>query len=252
MIYINHNSALEQLQNLVDISFNKTQDHLPSSFILQQQQALELLKSRISLEEIIDESITFNRGLHWEETNPHVKLVNTAEELVKIFQLRSQVYTNSGFHHQYPDAIEGLNFDKFDKNSAIMYFQENDEISGTVRFIFDSNNKLPVEDMYSFGNIRQKYHTFGELSRFVIKNNHKGLSLEFKYLTQSIYHLFISNDIEVTIVAILKEHYKLYSKFGGYKIFEELSSNGEIDIPFLIMSWNPNLASNFFKRTFLR
>lgn len=251
MIYINHNSALEQLQELVDNSFNKTQDYLPSTLKREQEHALELLKKRIYLEEIIDESISFNRALQFEETNPHVKLISSAEELIKIFKLRSEVYLDSGFQHKYPDTIEGLNFDKYDKNSAILYYESNNHMTGTFRFIFDSQEKLPTESVFSFEDVRQQYGKFGELSRFIIKNDTKGLSQEFKYMTQSIYNLFLANGIEITVVAIIQEHYKYYTKFGGSEIISSIENFDNLGYPVYIMSWNPHQASKFFKKAFL-
>jgi len=50
---------------------------------------------------------------------------------------------------------------------------------------------------------------------------------------------------------IKQEHYKLYSKFGGFEIEKELKGYGKVDIPFYITSWNPALVSLFFKRAFL-
>ncbi len=57
MIYINHNRAIEQLENLVNTNLNKTQSYLPKSFHKEQQHALELLKKRIHLEETIEDTI---------------------------------------------------------------------------------------------------------------------------------------------------------------------------------------------------
>lgn len=252
MIYINHNSALEQLKNIIDSSFNKTINYMPDNFNAQQYRALELLKTRVFLEEVVEESITFNKQLNWEETNKNLKLVNTAEELIEVFKLRSTVYTDIGYQGEFPDTIEGLNFDKYDKNAAILYYQSNNIISGTVRFILDSSNKLPSESKFSFDNVRNKYDKFGELSRFVIKNETQGLSLEFKYLTQGVYTLFMHNKIDVMLLAIIKEHYKLYSKFGGGELLQELDDYGKLGHEMFILLWNPALASDFFKRTFLK
>jgi len=251
MIYINHNSALKQLKNIVDSSFNKTTNYMPESFNTQQSYAFELLKKRILLEEIVEESVAFNKRLNWEETNKNLKLVNTVEELIEVFKIRSDVYTDIGYQDEFPDTIEGLNFDKFDKNAAILFYTSNSQITGTTRLIFDSNNKLPSESKFSFDNVRNQYPTIGELSRLIVGNETKGLNLEFKYLMQGIHTIFMHNKIDITLLAIIKEHYKLYTKFGGNEIIQEVNDYGKLGHDVYILSWNPSLASNFFKRAFL-
>jgi len=69
---------------------------------------------------------------------------------------------------------------------------------------------------------------------------------------KAIYILFTNNDIDITLLGIKKEHYKLYTKFGGSSIIKELDNYGKIDLDALILSWNPNEVSNFFRRSFLR
>ena len=66
-----------------------------------------------------------------------------------------------------------------------------------------------------------------------------------------VHNVFTNNDIDLTLSGIRKDHYKLFSKFGGIDIVHELKKYGEVDIPFLIISWNPSLASKFFKKAFL-
>ena len=252
MIYINHNSAIEQLQNIVDSSFQRTINYMPTEFNEQQHHALELLKKRIFLEEIVEESVAFNRGLNWEKTNENLKLISTVEELIEVFKLRSDIYTNIGYQDEFPDTIEGLNFDIYDKNAGILFYTSNSKITGTTRLIFDSVNKLPSESKVSFSGFRKQYETIGELSRLIVSKEKKGLTLEFKYLMQGIHKLFMNNKIDITFLAIKKEHYKMYEKFGGNNIIEEMAGYGKIDYEAYLLSWDPSLASNFFKRTFLR
>ncbi|MCK4875613.1 MAG: GNAT family N-acetyltransferase [Sulfurimonas sp.] len=252
MIYINRNSAIEQFKNIIDNDFNKTTNYMPDNFHKQQLNALDLLKKRVFLEEIVEESISFNRQLNWEDKNKNLKLVNCVEDLINVFKLRSDVYTKIGYQEEYPETIEGLNFDNYDKNSAILCYKNNNKLSGTLRLIFDSNNKLPTEDKFSFDNLRNTYKKIGELSRFAIQNESKGLSLEFKNLFAGIHNIFINNDIDLITTSIKKEHYKLYSKFGGTEIIQEMNNYGKIAHEAYSLTWNPSLASNFFKRAFLK
>lgn len=251
MIYINHNNAIQQLKGIIEQSINKTLDYMPTAFNEEQHHALELLNKRVLLEEVVEESVAFNKKLNWENKNDNLRLVNSVEDLVEVFKLRSDVYTDIGYLEECPDIIDGLNFDEFDKHAAILFYTSNNIITGTARLIFDSNKKLPSESKYSFEYIRQQYKNISELSRLIVKHKVNGLNVEFKYLTQGIYGIYKNNAVDIILSGIRADHYKLYSKFGGTKIEKELNEYGLVDIPFIIMSWNPSLVSSFFKRVFL-
>ena len=145
MIYINHNSAIQQLEQIINSDLDRNTSYIPSKFNKQQHQALKILKKRIFLEEVIEESISFNNSLRWKSTHNSLKLVSNAEELIRVFELRSKVYTDIGYQHEFPDTIEGLNFDKYDMNAAILFYETNKKTTGTTRLIFDSQNGLPTE-----------------------------------------------------------------------------------------------------------
>jgi len=239
------------LEELVKQNINKKLSYMPDSFNQQQYEALELFKQRIFLEKTIDESISFNKNLIFENTNPNLHLATTAEDLIDVFKLRSDVYTNINYQDEFPDTIEGLNFDKYDSNSAILFYKNNKVITGTTRLIFDSENKLPSEDKLSFNKFRNQYKYIGEVSRLMIQNQTKSLGIEFKNLTMGIYCIYKDNNINILLSGIKKEHYKLYSKFGGFNIVKELSNYGYVNEIALILSWDPSKVSKFFKKAFL-
>jgi len=256
-MYLNHNVTLNQLKEVVQKNINHKIDYMSDDFNDAQKNALELFKKRIYLEEVIEETIAFNKKLTWDNSNPNLKLTTTAEDLIEVFKLRSDVYTEiSNLHKeinykdQYKDEIEGLNFDKYDKNSAVLYYKNSDKITGTTRIIFDSKSKLPVEKKFSFDYIREKDNRIAELSRLAVKQK-KGLNLEFKNLFQGIYHIIVNNNIDIAIAVILKDYFKLYTKFGGIQVEKEVDSYGTIDTSNLVVSWNPYIASKFFKKSFL-
>ena len=251
MAYINKNHTLNEVSALIQQSIQKRLDHMQNGFNRQQKYALELFQKRIFLEKTIEEAIAFNKKLVFDDLNKNLQLTKTAEDLLKVFKLRSEVYTDINYQEEFPDTIEGLNFDKYDQTSAILFYKNNKQITGTTRLIFDSKNKLPSEEKYSFNDFRTKYNTIGELSRLIVKHEKKGLNLEFKYLMKAIHTLFMHNDIDITLLGIKKEHYKLYSKFGGSEIVKELKSYGKIELSALILSWDPSKASKFFKKAFL-
>ncbi len=251
MIHINKNVLLTQLQNIIKKDETIKYDYLPDSFNKKQSQAFETFKKRIQLEEIIEETIAFNKSLSWNHSNENLMLTTTAEELIQVFKLRSDVFKEIGYQNEFPDTIEGLNFDKFDKTSALIYYKNNKEISGTIRLIFDSKNNLPSEKIFSFDKIRKKNSTIGEISRNIVKNRGLGLNQEFKYLMSGIYNIFTNNNIDIALSGIKKEHLKLFKKLGGVEVVKELNTYGSFENECLIISYNPKFASKFFKKVFL-
>ena len=254
MVYLNKNVTLNQLKELVQKNINHKIEYMPDAFNNAQKKALELFQKRIFLEEVIDESISFNKKISWDNTNKNLNLTTTAEELINVFKLRSDVYTSINYQNEFPDTIEGLNFDKYDKYSAIMYYQTNNEITGSIRLIFDTKKFLPSEKKYSFNYLRTESNKIGELSRQIVKQNNKGLGLEFKNFYKGIYQICMNNPerINLVLASITQDHFKLYSKFGGIHIEKELDAYGNLSIPFLVLSWQPKQSSNYFKRIFLK
>ena len=249
---INKNIALQELQQLLVSNFSRTLDYMSNDFNTQQQRMIEIFKSRIFLEEIVEETISFNKKINWDFSLKNLQIVTNVEELIEVFKLRSDVYRSINYQKEFPDMIDGLKFDIYDKKSAIIFYQNNKKITGTTRLIFDSENKLPTDKIFNFDDIRKQYNKIGELSRLIVKHEQKGLNLEFKYLMKGVYLLFIQNDIDITFLGIKKEHYKLYERFGGNQIIKELDNYGNLDLDALILSWNPVEVSDFFKRTFLK
>jgi N-acyl-L-homoserine lactone synthetase len=251
MINVNRNIAIKQLQELVEVNFKNNLNYMSEDFNNKQKQALEMFQQRIFLEEVIDNTISFNKSLNWNNTNKFLNLTKTAEDLIDVFKLRSNVYSKIGYNNEFPDMIENLNFDYYDKDSAIIYYKNNNKITGTIKVIFDNDNFLPSDEKYSFDYLRKDYKKLVELSRFIISNDKNGLNLEFKYLFSGVYQLSMNNNIDLILSALKQEHYKMYSKFGGIKIEAELGGYGNINLPALVLSWNPLEISNFFKKVFL-
>lgn len=251
MAYINKNISLNLLQEIIKANIYQRQTYLPKSFLSLQKEALEIFQKRVFLESVLEDTISFNKKLSWEDKYKNLSLVKNAEELIEVFKLRSDVFTQINYNKECPDTIEGLNFDIYDKNSAVIFYKNNKEVTATIRLIFDSENKLPSESKCSFDDMREKYNCIGEISRNIVKNRGHGLNLEFKYLMCGIYNIFMNNNIDIALSGIKQEHLKLFKKLGGVDIYKEMASYGSLDIPFLIISYNPKYASNFFKKVFL-
>ncbi len=250
-ININKNHSLMLLQQLVEKNLSKQLSYMSNSFNKQQIQALELLNQRLFLEKTIDEAISFNKSLNFPNENKNLHLATTAEDLIDVFKLRSNVFTSINYQEEFPDTIAGLNFDKYDSNSAILFYKADKMITGTIRLVFDSVDKFPSEDKYSFDELRLKYDVITEMSRFMVHKELKGLSLEFKYLFSGVHTIFMENNIDIIVSGLKSEHYKMYSKFGGVNILKNLNSYGTFTMPCLILSWDPSQVSKFFKKVFL-
>lgn len=244
--------ALHKLKELVEVNLNSRVQYMPESFNIQQQEALELFQKRIFLEEVIDESISFNKSLNWNCDDTNLQLTTTAEELLNVFKLRSEIYRGINYQDEFPDTIEGLNFDLYDKDSAIIYYKNSDELIGTIRVIFDHHGKLPSEGKFSFDSMRKKHNHIAEVSRLAVKHKTGGLNVGFRYLMKGLHTVFNNNDLDITLSGIKEEHFKLYSKLGGVDIVQKMNSYGSLDIPFIIMSWDLSQTSKFFNRTFLK
>ena len=50
------------------------------------------------------------------------------------------------------------------RNQQLFFIKMKKTITGTTRLIFDSENKLPTDKIFSFDAIRKKYNKIGELS----------------------------------------------------------------------------------------
>lgn len=251
MSYLNKNLSINYLKEIIDNNINVKISFLPDEFKKEQIQALEVFKKRVFLEEIIEETIFFNKKLLWDSQYSNIDLVRTAEELVEVFKLRSSVYKEISYQKECPDIISGLNFDIFDKTSAVVFCKNNSIISGTIRLIFDSKEGLPSEEKCSFSNQRKKFNQIGEISRNIVKTRNQGLNQEFKYLMCGIYNIMTNNNIDIALSGIRSDHLKLFEKLGGVQVEKELDSYGNVDFPFFIISYKPKEASKFFKRVFL-
>lgn len=250
-ININKNNSLMELQQLVEQNLNKQLTYMPDSFNDQQLQALELFKQRLFLEKTIDEAISFNKNLNFPNENKNLHLATTAEDLIDVFKLRSDVFTRINYQEEFPDTIEGLNFDKYDSTSAILFYKVDKMVTGTIRVIFDKLETLPSESQFPFKEMRKQYDNICEVSRLTVYKETKGLNLEFKYMMSGLHTIFNNNDLDISLFGIKKEHYKLYSKLGGVNLIEELNSYGTFNVPCLIVSWDLSQVSKFFKKAFL-
>ncbi len=249
---INKNKALNELQELLNTNIQKKLEYLPDSFYIEEKKAIRFFNNRFFLESIIDKSISFNKALTWNYENKNLQLTTTAEELIDVFKLRSEVYNEIDYLKEFPDEIKGLNFDTYDANSAIIYYKNNKEVSGTIRLIFDSEDGLPSEKNIRFDDLRKKHENIGEISRNIVKYRGKGLNQEFKYLMCGIYNIFINNNINIALSGIKKDDLKLFKKLGGVEIYTQLNNYGLLKIPCLLISYNPSYASSFFKKVFLK
>ncbi|AXH11284.1 N-acyl amino acid synthase FeeM domain-containing protein [Halarcobacter bivalviorum] len=252
MSHLNRNISINFLQEFVNHNIDSKLNYFPEKFNEEQRYALEIFKKRVFLEEIIEDTISFNKNLNWDNKYTNTNLATTAEELIEVFKLRSTVYKEISYQKECPDEIDGLNFDLFDKNSAVIYCKNNNEVSGTIRLIFDSKEGLPSEKKCSFDKQREEFSLIGEISRNIVKTRNKGLNQEFKYLMCGIYNIFVNNGIDMALSGIRADHLKLFEKLGGVQVEKELDSYGNVDIPFLIISYNPTFASKFFKKVFLK
>ncbi|MBN2768398.1 MAG: hypothetical protein JXQ68_04800 [Campylobacterales bacterium] len=222
------------------------------SFLLFKHNITTTITQKYILFSITKNALSFNKKLSLGSCKNNIFLTTTLDELLEVYKLRSKIYAKLQYHREFPDIIDGLNFDVYDEHSAIIYTKKNGRINGTCRLIFDHHkDKLPIDKHYSLDYLRKDGKKLAELSRLVIDHESKGLSQEFKLLTQGTYCTMISNDITNTVSVMSEEHYKWYDKFGGFSIEERFERYGNINKPFIITSWEVAKISIFFKKVFL-
>jgi len=207
-------------------------------------------EKRNAATQVMYKTLSFCSSMQWYEVE-NVHRVQTPKELLEIYTLRSKIYTNLGYNHEFPDAIHGLNFDHFDEHSLILFTKVDNKISGTCRVIFDTQSKLPLDKNYSLDYLRQNNYSLAEVSRLIIATDNKGLNMEFKFLTTGVYSAMIANDSYKLLSVIRKEHFSLYEKFGGFHIEASLQSYGALNNEFVVTVWELAKISRFFKKVFL-
>ena len=206
----------------------------------------QLQKLTIDLEEILNFQLTL----------PNLNVKNlytpqTYQEIIEIFALRSKVYKREGYDKEFPQFIDGLDYDSYDKTSAILFVKFNKKITGSCRVIFDNPKKLPLEKNYSFDYLRAENKSLSELSRLVVDKG--GLGQEPRLLTKGTY-LLLNKEAITTLVSITdkKAYNRYYKNFGGFKIEHEYYGYGKLDKTFIVSSWELSQISPFFKRAFLK
>lgn len=198
----------------------------------------------------VKKTIEFNQNLYKVGTLDGVSLVITVEDLIDIFMLRSEVYQEMGYSNEFPEAIKGLDFDEHDEVSAILYSKRGTTVTGTCRLIFDSDNKLPIDEKFSLDYLRNSNRLLAEGSRVIIKNM-GGLKTEFKFLTIDAYRVLDAYNMNLVSV-MTEEHLKMYRSFGGFGIEKKFQNYGTLDKEFFITLWKTEKISTFFKKVFLK
>jgi len=202
------------------------------------------------LSQDIEDILAFQKKL------PNLEIKNlcypqTKQELIDVFVLRSRVYKREGYDREFPQFIDGLDYDEYDKTSAILCVKFNNKITGSCRVVFDSPLKLPIEKNYSFDYLRAQKGELCELSRLVVER--ESLGQEPRLLTKGTYLLLRKKGIS-TLVSITdkKAYNRYYKNFGGFRVEHEYSGYGKLEKTFIVSSWEIAEVSPFFKRAFLK
>ncbi len=206
----------------------------------------QLQKLALDLEEILN----FQQSLKFPKL-ANIYLASNRKELIEIFTLRSRVYKQMGYDKEFPSFIEGLDYDNYDKSSAILYTKNNSKVTGTCRIIIDSIKKIPLDKNFSFDTFRKQSKTLAELSRLIIEKQNNGLGQEPKLLTKGTYHLLKVNNISTLVSVMKEENFKFYKNFGGFRNIHKFKTYGNLKEPFIVTSWEIAEVSKYFKRFFL-
>jgi len=116
-----------------------------------------------AMERTLYRTIVFNRALQWEYSDD-VALATDVDTLMEIYALRSRVYKMLGYDKEFPEIIEGMNFDRYDEHAAVLYVRKHGEVTATCRVIFDEGGRLPIDKYYSLDDLRSPHVQLAELS----------------------------------------------------------------------------------------
>lgn len=208
--------------------------------------------SRNDFESFLNRIVEFNSQLNFESNEEDVALVTNKEDLIKIFQLRSEVYEQVGYSQEFPDEIQGMSFDEFDQNSAILYVKKDEEVTGTCRLVFDSSKKLPSDKRVSYDPYRQRFGKIGEISKNIVKHNGTALNLEYKYLMRGLYHVFNKNEMDMTVSLIRRDHLRIFKNIGKVEVLQDVENYGGLSEDFILMSCDPSKPTRLFLKAFLK
>lgn len=85
MVNINKNIALKDLENLMNKSLSRRLNYMSDDFNIEQEHMIEMFKKRIFLEEVVEETITFNKNINWDFSIKNLKLIAKCRRINKSF-----------------------------------------------------------------------------------------------------------------------------------------------------------------------
>jgi N-acyl-L-homoserine lactone synthetase len=164
-------------------------------------------------------------------------------------RLRSQVYTPLGYNVQFPERIEGLNFDDYDSNALSLMIKHRKKLVGSFRIVLDSPIGIPSEKMYDFNSVRRKYR-IAELSRLVVDEEHRSGSKEqgskaFNELFSAAYRFGDKIGVDRYVMVMKAAHESRFLEFGGIEKIGE-TMYGNLDQDSSILLWDFNNVSEHF------
>lgn len=183
-----------------------------------------------------------------------LKFAITPEEILEVMKLRSKIYTSLGYNKQFPEEINGLNYDDFDRHSLILISRNKNNIVGSLRIVFDSLIGLPSEKMISINNWKKNLN-FAELSRLVVDPNFRSGdkengSLAFNQLFAGTYWTSHLTDLDRYLMVMKDKHAQRYLEFGGVTNLGS-TKYGNLDQDSQILLWNPSLVGDEFSEKIL-
>jgi hypothetical protein len=208
--------------------------------------------SRNEFESFLSRIVEFNKRLNFELDESDVALATNKDDLLKIFQLRSEVYKQVGYSREFPDPIDGMSFDDYDLNSAILYVKKNGEVTGTCRLVFDSDKKLPSDKRVSYDPYRKRFGKIGEISKNIVKHDGTALNLEYKYLMRGLYYVFNKNEMDMTVSLIRRDHLRIFKNIGAVEVLQDVENYGGLSEDFILMSCDPSKPTRLFLKAFLK
>ena len=210
----------------------------------------------IEVTEIVSNSLSLNQAIPISRQFPLLDVIRSPQEFLEVMQLRSEVYNQVEFTKtpELNDPIKGLNYHKYDRDSVVITYRNmTGELIGTISFILNSEDNGLPSDIYFDSNSFEPKSKLAELTRLAIKEEYRGYKdrLIFRSMYAEVYKIAKWLEIDYFIMTSFKKLSEQYMQFGSHKILNRLTGYGDLKGEVMVLAWNPNEPSEFFKNRFI-
>lgn len=142
-----------------------------------------------------------------------IKKAETKEEIDQARALAWEVYVLEEHYIDSNFFPKKIFEDDFDKHSIYFLALDKNKPIGTVRLVFNSNLRFPIEKLYTLKNLSIKRNKIAEISRLIVKKGYREKDIISLGLTKKCFEESLINGIEGWYAFFpikLKKHFEKY------------------------------------------